>query len=87
MVTEEQLDKNSPWTYFDGAFQNQVCGGGVVLHLSDSHYFHLQINLGSGSNNYVELLALKLLLALEKYCRTIQIFGYSMLVVNWINCW
>jgi ribonuclease HI len=43
------------------------------------------MGLGRGTNNYVELLALKLLLlyAREKYILHIQIFGDSMNVINW----
>ena len=43
--------------------------------------------LGKGANNFVELLALKLLLCfgLEKNCTKLQIFGVSMVVINWVN--
>jgi len=44
------------------------------------------MGLGSGTNNFIELMALKLLLLFvgEKEIRTIQIFGDSMTVLNWI---
>jgi ribonuclease HI len=53
-----------PWAYFDGASQNenQLCGGGVVLLLSIDHSFKLKMGLKSSSNNFVELMALKLML-------------------------
>ena len=40
-----------------------------------------------GTNNYVELYSLKILLLfiVEKRCQKLQVFRYSMLVVNWIN--
>ena len=40
-----------------------------------------------GSNNYVELCALKLMLcfAREKNCTHLQMFGDSIIVINWIN--
>ena len=43
------------------------------------------MGLGNGSNNYVEILSLKLLLifAIEKGCQTLNVFGDSMNVVNW----
>jgi hypothetical protein len=49
IVREEQVDKNVPWDFFDGASQNNglPCGGGVFLFLSYSHFFKLQMGLGS----------------------------------------
>ena len=77
----EVIDKSIPWAYFDGASQDnqRVCGGGGVLYKSDSHYFHFAAGLGSGSNNYAELMSLRLLmlLALEQGCLSLQIFGDS----------
>ena len=63
------------------------CGGGALLFLSDSHYFELTLGLEEGSNNYVELLSLKLLLifATENGCRRLNIFGDSLNVINWIK--
>ena len=45
------------------------------------------MGLGTGTNNYAELMALKLLLcfALERNCRKIHIFGDSLVILNWIN--
>ena len=45
------------------------------------------MGLGEGTNNYAELLSLKLLLqfALEKGCRNLQIFGDSLIIINWVN--
>ena len=73
--------------FFDGATQNNICGGGALLFLSDSHYFELTLGLGEGSNNYVELLSLKLLLIFiaEEGCQRINIFGDSLNVINWIK--
>jgi ribonuclease HI len=53
-----------PWAYFDGASQNenQLCGGGELLILSIDHSFKLKMGLKPGSNNFVELMALKLML-------------------------
>ena len=63
-VREELIDKDIPWGYFDGASQaHQLnCGGGGVLYKSEDHFFHFSAGLGRGSNNYAELMALRLLL-------------------------
>jgi len=84
---ELEIDQSRPWAFFDGASQNNACGGGAVLHLSASHFFILSMGLGAGSNNYAELLSLKLLLifALEKGCLTLTCFGDSMNVINWVK--
>lgn len=86
-VRVEQFDKSMPWAFFDGASLNHqsVCGGGGVLYKTESHYFHLVAGLGRGSNNYAELMSLKLLMlfALEQGCLSLQIFGDSMLVIDW----
>ena len=76
-----------PWGFFDGTSQNIACGGGAVLHLSQQHFFHFQMGLGEGTNNFAELLSLKLLLqfALEKGCKHLQIFGDSLIIINWVN--
>jgi ribonuclease HI len=60
-------------------------GGGAVLHLTENHCFHIKMGMGRGTNNYAELLALKLLLLFsrEKEIHHIQIFGDSMNVINW----
>ena len=53
----------------------------------EKHYFELMVGLGEGSNNFVELLSLKLLLifAAEKGCRSLNVCGDSMNVINWIK--
>lgn len=63
------------------------CGGGGVLFFSHSHYFNLKWGLGQGTNNVAELLALKFLLsfACEKEISNLQIFGDSMLFINWLR--
>lgn len=61
--------------------------GGILLHLSDTHYFHLRLGLGPGTNNHAELITLRHLLyfALSKNCRQLQIFGDSKIVIDWAN--
>ena len=86
-VREELIDKAIPWGFFDGASQELQLsyGGGGVLYKSESHYFHFSAGLGRGTNNYVELMTLRLLLlfALEQGCLSLQVFGDSMLVIEW----
>ena len=61
LVREELIDKTLPWGYFDGASQDRQlsCGGGRFLFKSES--FHFSVGLGRGSNNYAELMTLRLL--------------------------
>ena len=63
------------------------CWGGATLFLNSTHHFQIKMGLGTGTNNYIELVALKLLLcfALERNSRKIQIFGDSLVILNWIN--
>jgi len=55
------------------------------MFLSLNHFFKIKMGLGSGTNNFAELMALKLLLQFvgEKEVRSIQLFGDSMNVINW----
>ena len=89
MVVNEHIDKASPWGYFDGSAPRvpQICGAGGLLYLFDEHYFTFSAGLGLGTNNYAELLALKLLinLDLKQGVQTLQIFGDSQLVINWVS--
>jgi ribonuclease HI len=50
--------------FFLGASQdnNQLCGGGAFLYLLDTHLYKIRMGLGIGTNNYVELMSLKLML-------------------------
>ena len=82
-----ELDKSKPWGFFDGAAHNNVCGGGALLYLSETHLFELSTGLGEGSNNFAEIMSLKLLLvfAAEKGVKTLHFMGDSLNVINWIN--
>ena len=57
------------------------------MYLSDQHFFTFSAGLGLGTNNFAELLALKLLitLALKQGVQSMQVFGDSQLVINWIS--
>ena len=81
IVVEENIDKSSPWGYFDGSVVGvpQLCGVGGLLYINDDHYVTFKVGLGSGTNNLAEIFSLKLLLtlALEKQISNMQIFGDS----------
>ena len=81
------IDRSLPWAFFDGAAQYNMFGGGAVLFLFDSHFFAMSLGLGGGTNNFAELMSLKLLLmfALETGCTALNFFGDSLNVIHWIN--
>jgi ribonuclease HI len=87
LIKEVIIEKSSPWGFFDGASQQYTCGGGGLLYFSDTHYYTLTSGLGNGTNNYAELMSLKLLMAfaLEKDCKKLTVFGDSKNAINWIN--
>jgi ribonuclease HI len=84
---EVEIDKTIPWGFFDGASQHNHCGGGGILYLSDSHYYSMTFGFGTGTNNFAELMSLKLLIAfaIEKGCHSLNVFGDSLNVINWIR--
>lgn len=86
-ITPEVIDRSYPWAYFDGSTQENGCGGGAILYISDKHYYKLKMGLGRGTNKFVELnnLGHQLIFSLEKNCNKIQIFGDSKIVINWIQ--
>jgi len=81
------IDRTIPWAFFDGAANQTGCGGGFVLHINEHHRYLAKMGLGIGSNNYAQLSAIRNLLqfALTHHITDINIYGDSMLVVNWIN--
>jgi len=58
-----------------------------VLYMFDSHFFTITMGLGAGTNNYAEIMSIKLLLifAFEKGIKRLSTLGDSMNVINWIN--
>ena len=81
----EVIDKSFAWGFFDGsvAGEPKIYGAGCMLYISDEHYFSYKAGLGLGTNDYVELCALKLLLFLARRnsLAKINIFGDSRLVI------
>ena len=55
-----------------------------MLYNTDEHYFSFNAGLGTRTNNFAELCALKLLLTLVRrnQLENIRIFGDSQLVIN-----
>eukprot|EP00253_Pinus_taeda_P016222 PITA_16222 len=84
---EEQIRSGLSWAYFDGASQNNSAGAGIIIHLNESHSLMASVGIGSESNHFVELSALKLLLCwlIHRHIFAIQIFGDSLNVVKWVN--
>lgn len=76
-IIMEFIDKEHPWAYFGGATQKQGCGGDVILHLIETHYFHICLGLGDDTNNFMEPLTLRHLLhfALYKNYKQLQFYG------------
>ena len=72
--------------YFDGASQGNllVCGAGGIIYISKSHTVKLKVVLGHGTNNFAEIMVLKLalILAAEKRTSHLQFSGGSMLVIE-----
>eukprot|EP00253_Pinus_taeda_P030815 PITA_30815 len=83
----EQIQEGIPWAYFDGASQNNRASAGIVFHTNTHQTYKASVGLGSGSNNYAELSALKLLLCwlIQRKIFMIQIFEDSLNVINWVN--
>ena len=83
-ILEVVIDNSVPRAFFDGAAQENIYGGGAMLFLMEGHFYKIMMVLGEGSNNYAELFSLKLLLifASEKGCRSLNVFGDSMNVIN-----
>ena len=63
----------------------KICGARGVLFIFDDHFFTFKAGLGFGTNNFVELIGLKLLLTLflQHNYKHLHIFGDSQLVINW----
>lgn len=87
MVSLESIDHNIPQAFFDGAPQAQGCRGHIPLHKTKNHHYKIEMGLGVGTNNYVELISLRHLLhfSLTHACNHIHIFGDSQIIINWFN--
>ena len=85
-IIVENIDKTYPWGYFDGfaAGDPKIYGVGGMVYIFDENYFSFKAVLGTGTNNFAEISALKLLLTLarEKHIVKFQLFSDSQLVIN-----
>eukprot|EP00253_Pinus_taeda_P020420 PITA_20420 len=81
------IDKNTPWAFSDGAANQQGCGGGFILYISEQHFYKVKMGLGAGTNNYGELITLRHLLhfSLGHQCNILNIFWDSKIIINWFN--
>ena len=73
--------------YFDGAAQLNKGGAGLVIYLSETHYFRFAVGCGSSTNTRAELLALWSVL---RVCNLIglpikMILGDSLVIISWMN--
>eukprot|EP00253_Pinus_taeda_P023807 PITA_23807 len=86
-IKEIQIKEGIPWAFFDGPSQNNKAGAGIVIHENPEQLIKASVGLGSGTNNFAELAALKLLLCwlIQRNILTIQIFGDSLNVIKWVN--
>lgn len=83
---QESINLEIPLGYFDGDVGENpsLCGGGVVLFFNIQNYITFKEGLGLGTNNFIELCALRLLITkvLEWAVRNLQIFGDSKIIIN-----
>eukprot|EP01018_Ginkgo_biloba_P009885 Gb_00929 [translate_table: standard] len=88
-ITSEIVNREGAWAFFDGAAQGepQICGAEGILCIKALHTIKFKAGLGKGTNNYAELMALKLRLFLagEKGVSRLQVFGDSMVVIKWMR--
>lgn len=56
------------------------------MFLLEAHYSQINLGLGGGTNNETEFMVCKslILYALEKGVTHLQVFGDSLLVINWL---
>lgn len=83
-VTHPIMEEGAIYGFFDGASQRGICGGGIMIHCSNSHNFLLHVELGDDDGLKAELLALRCLLwfARKKGIKNLSIYGDSQLVVS-----
>ena len=82
-------NKDTPWSFFDGASQenSRKCGNRFLLFISYSVYFVVRANIGVISNNCGELMTLFYLMkwARNKNVIALNIVGDSSLVIHFIK--
>ena len=58
-----------------------------VFYIYLSHWFSFKAGIGEGTNNFMELSAIRLLirLAVEKQVKNMHVLGDSQIIIKWIN--
>jgi ribonuclease HI len=86
-VGELWVHKSIPSGFFNGDWQSisNVISASGVLYLLESHSIHFKACLCLCSNNYAKFQALNLLLKCAKNwaISRLQVYGDSLLVINW----
>jgi ribonuclease HI len=85
-IIKEVIDRSRSWLCFDGETQGNVlvCGANRIIYISESHTVNFRAGLEHGTNNFAEIMVLKLalILAAEKSTSHLQVSGDSMLVIK-----
>ena len=76
-----------PCGFFDGASTNDIGGPGIYIFLNKDHSFEFALGLGTSTNTKAELLGLWALLHVAQVMGlpTLNIFGDSSVIINWVN--
>jgi ribonuclease HI len=74
--------------YFDGATQNENCGGGFSIYRDSSFVCFGIRGGGKGTNTKAELLGIWTLLmwARQLGIQCISVMGDSKMIIDWLNC-
>lgn len=64
-----------------------IYGAGGLIDLNEAHSIPFKARLRGNSNNYTELLPLKLLLKLtaDNEVTKLQVFGDFLVIINWMK--
>ena len=81
------LELAYPYGFFDGAAAERIGGVGFMLELNEEHTFSFSMGCGRSTNTRAELLALwALLFAAKDFgIPSLNIFGDSTVIINWVN--
>lgn len=74
-----------PWIFFYGECLDGSCGCGIIIHVSDQHFFSINLAAGRVSNTRAELIAFwgLLVVAKDKNINQIQVIDDSQVIINW----
>lgn len=65
----------------------QICGAGETVHFSEAYIIEFKAGLGEGTNNFAEIMVLKLALslAIKKGAHEIPVNGHSQVAIKWMT--